>query len=370
MQSRQQRLLTAHFPDVAAALAGLATKKTVVLDGELVIWNAGRFDFAALQDRLRSGPRRAHTLTAAMPAAFVVFDLLAHGRTDLRDLPYQRRHEALQALLGQGLPDGLVLTPCTFDAAVARSWLHNHGAAGIEGVVAKRLDRPYRPGVRGWQKLRGRLTAEAIVGGVIGTLDAPRVLLLGRPDHDGHLHLVGRTTELTATARNAVAARLRPHTGSGHPWPNPLPSSRWGRPGPPTAYTPVRPVLVVELTVDTAVERHRWRTRPLRPRPCGPAQRRPHPAAPYPDLGPSTAARPGRVAPGGNRPAHQGEGVSVVPRNDLDISTTARIATAASLAAAPTTPRATCGAVAVLGPAASWWRRGAPGAAQPASRPC
>ena len=194
-----------------------------------------------------------------MPAAFVVFDLLAHGRTDLRDLPYRHRRDALEALLGRGLPDGLVLTPSTLDAAVARSWLSGHGAAGIEGVVAKRLDQPYRPGVRGWQKLRSRLTAEAVVGGVIGPIDAPRVLLLGRLDRDGHLHLVGRTTELTPAGRDAVAALLRPHTGSGHPWPNPLPSTRWGRPGAPTAYTPVRPEVVVELTVDTAVEHHRWR---------------------------------------------------------------------------------------------------------------
>src|SRR3954449_6774707 len=51
LQSRQQRMLTAHFPDVAAAVDRLA--KRAVLDGELVIWQAGRFDFAALQDRLR-----------------------------------------------------------------------------------------------------------------------------------------------------------------------------------------------------------------------------------------------------------------------------------------------------------------------------
>jgi hypothetical protein len=98
---------------------------------------------------------------------------------------------------------------------------------------------------------------------VIGPLDAPRVLLLGRHDPNGRLHLVGRTTELTPTGRNAVAALLRRrHGGAAHPWPNPLPSTRWGRPGPPTAYTPVvsaYPEVVVELTVDTAVEHHRWR---------------------------------------------------------------------------------------------------------------
>jgi ATP-dependent DNA ligase len=54
------------------------------LNGELVVWRSGRFDFAALQDRLRSGPARVRDLAAAAPAAYVVFDLLAHHGTDLR----------------------------------------------------------------------------------------------------------------------------------------------------------------------------------------------------------------------------------------------------------------------------------------------
>jgi ATP-dependent DNA ligase len=156
LQSRQLRNLTAGFPDVAAAVAKLGD---VVLDGELVVWRAGRFDFAALQDRLRSGAARVHGLTAAAPAAFVVFDLLARNGKDLTARPYWKRRRKLEKVLGHGLPDGLVLTPTTTDPAVARTWMLGHHHAGLEGVVAKRLDQPYRPGVRGWQKLRTRITA-------------------------------------------------------------------------------------------------------------------------------------------------------------------------------------------------------------------
>jgi hypothetical protein len=109
------------------------------------------------------------------------------------------------------------------------------------------------------QKLRTRLTAEAVVGGVIGPLDTPKVLLLGRYDQQGQLQLAGRTTELSPTASAAVASVLQPYMGAGHPWPGVLPSTRWGRPGPPTAYTQVQPSVVVELIVDTAVEQYRWR---------------------------------------------------------------------------------------------------------------
>ncbi len=75
LQARQQRLSTHAYPEVAAALTEF-TEQGVVLDGELVVRRSGRLDFAALQDRLRSGPARVAELAAA-PSAHVVFDLLA-----------------------------------------------------------------------------------------------------------------------------------------------------------------------------------------------------------------------------------------------------------------------------------------------------
>src|SRR5215203_1906516 len=78
-----------------------------------------------------------------------------------------------------------------------------HTGTGLEGVVAKRLDQPYRPGRRGWQKLRTRITAEAVVGGITGPLEAPQELILGRPDDTGRLRIVGRTTPLRSPTRTA-----------------------------------------------------------------------------------------------------------------------------------------------------------------------
>jgi hypothetical protein len=114
--------------------------------------------------------------------------------------------------------------------------------------------------VRGWLKLRARLTAEALVGGVIGEVAAPQVLLLGRPDHTGQLHVAGRTTTLSPAAQATMGAVLRPHTGSGHPWSATLPRSRWGRgSAEPLTYTRVHPEVAVELVVDPAVDGPRWR---------------------------------------------------------------------------------------------------------------
>jgi ATP-dependent DNA ligase len=259
LQSRQQRTLTHAFPDVAANLIHFA-RDEVVLDGEVVIWRAGRLDFAALQDRLRSGPNRVRDLVTTAPAAYVVFDLLAQHGNDLRDRPYATRRRKLDKLLARGVPPGLVLTPTTTDPAVAQTWLSGYTTSGIEGVVAKRADQPYQPGVGGWQKLRARITSEAVIGGVIGRVDAPQVLILGRYDDHGQLQVAGRTTDLSPTAQAAAGAVLRQHAGPGHPWPATLPRSHWGRrPAQPLAYTRVHPDVVAELSVDPAADGPRWR---------------------------------------------------------------------------------------------------------------
>jgi ATP-dependent DNA ligase len=148
-------------------------------------------------------------------------------------------------------------------------WLTDHTAAGIEGVVVKALDGPYRPGARNWRKVRTRTTAEAIVGGVLGPLNAPDCLVVGRPDDHGRLRIAGCTGLLSAKAKREVATTLQPPRGN-HPWPDAIPSSRFGQhPNQPIPYTRVAPNVVVELDVDAAYEHGRWRhpTRYRRVRP-------------------------------------------------------------------------------------------------------
>jgi ATP-dependent DNA ligase len=148
-----------------------------------------------------------------------------------------------------------VLTPATTDVAVARSWMLGHAQTGLEGVVAKRIDQTYRPGVRAWHKLRTRVTAEAVVGGVIGRNDAPRELILGRFGPHGRLRIAGRTTRLSPTASAQLAALLRP--ASAHPWPETLPPHPYG--GGRTIDTRLRPEAVVEVSADLALDGLRWR---------------------------------------------------------------------------------------------------------------
>ena len=163
-----------------------------------------------------------------------------------------------------GLPDGLVLTPATTDPAVARTLdarPHRHRSGG-RGRQAARPALPARA-CAGWQKLRTRITAEAVIGGVTGPVDAPQELILGRPDDTGRLRIVGRTTAAALTHRRA--ARLAP---------------RGARPR--LARTPARAPL--GRTPD------RLHPRPPRPRRRG--VRRPRPRRP--PLAPSRAVRPRR----------------------------------------------------------------------------
>jgi ATP-dependent DNA ligase len=117
-----------------------------------------RLDFLGLQRRLTS--RRVED---GVPATLVAFDVLAEDGVDLRALPYQQRRERLEQLIGRS-GTGLALMPATSDLAGATAWM-THSIAGIEGVVDKRVDHAYRPGIRYWSKIRAKNSAEAVVEG-------------------------------------------------------------------------------------------------------------------------------------------------------------------------------------------------------------
>lgn len=165
---------TRRFPELAAALAGLAGlidplgDEPAILDGEIVILDpSGRPAFQRLQRRaLRTRAADAAFAASDSPATFFAFDLLALGGYDLRPLPLRRRKDLLKRLLslpgaGEGAIRYLEDLPERGDelyAAVA--------GLGLEGIVAKREDSAYRGGYSpDWQKVRVDRVAElAIVG--------------------------------------------------------------------------------------------------------------------------------------------------------------------------------------------------------------
>ncbi|MFD6297227.1 ATP-dependent DNA ligase [Streptomyces sp. NPDC060235] len=204
--------------------------------------------------------------SANLPAS--AFDLLRLNGNDTTSWPYRRRRTALESVFSaRRLTAPWTLCPSTTNQDVVTEWL-TWGAVGMEGVVFKRLNEPYRPGTKAWLKYKPRETTEAVVGAVTGTLAAPRTLLLARYDTSGSLQYVGRTTTLTAAASTRVASLLTAATGE-HPWAGWTFSAGWGS-RETLDVTLVQPDVVGEVGVDVARDSAgRWRhpVRWHRPRP-------------------------------------------------------------------------------------------------------
>ncbi|MEE1757217.1 ATP-dependent DNA ligase [Streptomyces sp. SP18CS02] len=181
LQARSGRIVTSAFPDLAAAARALPDG--TVLDGEVVVWTGGRTDFAAVQTRAAATPGRAPGLARRLPASYAAFDVLAADGTDLRPVRYAARRERLVGLLGE-LGPPLQAVPMTTDPETAATWYETLPATGVEGLVVKRLDQPYRAGSRAWRKLRHTDTRDAVVVGFTGARTRPTALVLVLPDDD------------------------------------------------------------------------------------------------------------------------------------------------------------------------------------------
>lgn len=143
--SRHGTELTASFPDVMEAAAGLGD---VVLDGELVCLTDGRPDFHRLSDRRgRCTAKAAARRTATDPAVLVVWDVLQVEEQDLRTSPWTKRRRILDTLgLTADPRAGGIAATTVFDDVLAL--LQATFDLGLEGVVCKQPSAPYRSGVR------------------------------------------------------------------------------------------------------------------------------------------------------------------------------------------------------------------------------
>ncbi len=227
---------TARVPALAEAVARLPAR-TAMLDGELVALDAhGRSSFAALQDALSGGLTRK--------LSFYAFDLLHEDGTDLRPLPLQARKAALATLLGDVDRGPIRLSEhLTSETARVRSEACRHG---LEGIICKRLDAPYRAG-RGqdWVKLKCENRDEFVIIGFTppkGSRAGLGALQVGRHDADGRLRFAGGVgTGFTAARLRELRERLDALPGHGRP------SEVGGVAAAPRDTVWVRPELVVEL---------------------------------------------------------------------------------------------------------------------------
>jgi len=271
IQSRDLKPLNRYFPELEAPLRASLPERCV-LDGEVVIAGDAGLAFEALLLRIHPAESRVRMLAEQSPASFVAWDLLALGDEDLRSTPQGDRRERLESALAKAGPP-IHLTPATRDRSLAADWFDRFEGAGLDGVVAKRLDGTYQPGKRAMIKVKHQRTADCVVAGFRWHKNGPAThvgsLLLGLFDDGGKLHHVGVTSSFSWDRRAALAKELEPlRTNSidGHPWGEwaewaaqgaadasgqrlPGATSRWNR-GKDLSWEPLRVERVCEVAYD------------------------------------------------------------------------------------------------------------------------
>jgi ATP-dependent DNA ligase len=269
LQSRDEKPMNRYFPELVASLAAGLPERCVV-DGEIVIVTAGGLDFEALLLRIHPAASRVKLLAAQAPASFVAWDLLALDNEDLREAPLATRRDRLEQVLAGAAPP-VHLSPATRDRSVADDWFRRFEGAGLDGVMAKRLDEPYRAGERTMIKVKHARTADCVVAGFRWHKKGPGAmvgsLLLGLYDARGTLHHVGVTAAFSNAVRKQLVddlAPLRENALDGHPWRDwaeaeeeatatgqrlPGATSRWNR-GKDLSWEPLRPERVCEVAYD------------------------------------------------------------------------------------------------------------------------
>ena len=257
LMSRTERDITVAYPELAR-LGAATIHKQLLLDGEIVVFGEGGWpEFEALQPRMHvSSASQAALLAGQTPVTYLVFDLLQLDGRSLLDLEYTQRRALLEDL---ALAGPYWQTPPWFpggDFGAVRSVSLEHG---MEGVVAKRLDSRYVPGVRtgSWRKIKNVRTQEAVVAGYkpgkgnrTGQVGS---LLIGVNDASGLIYAGHVGTGFTDETLRLLGDQLRPLRRPDSPFDGPVPPEH-ARPA-----VWVEPRLVIQVSFDRWTKAGRMR---------------------------------------------------------------------------------------------------------------
>jgi bifunctional non-homologous end joining protein LigD len=203
--------ITVSYPELDELLT--AVEGDVVLDGEIVALDKrGRPDFSLLQGRMHVRKKAdVEKAASGIPAKFMVFDILEANGESLLRTEYLERRAVLERTVDAG---DTIQVPPAFDGDLAAA-MDSSAKLGLEGVMAKKRDGRYSPGVRSrtWLKLKHHRAQEVVIVGWRpghGTR-ARRVgsLLMGVPEGDG-IRYVGRVgTGFDERALDEMLPRLK-----------------------------------------------------------------------------------------------------------------------------------------------------------------
>jgi bifunctional non-homologous end joining protein LigD len=236
VRNRNGSDVTAAYPEIAAALAQAAGRRTLILDGEVTAFEGEQPSFALLQRRLHHA-RPAGALVTSIPVTYVAFDLLRQAGRDLLGNPYEQRRALLDAL---ALDRMSLIVPPAFPGQASEVTKASR-QLGLEGVILKRLRSHYHPGRRtdAWLKVKHVTTASVLIGGWLPgngwRAHLAGSILAGDPTLNG-LEFLGQVgSGFTEAELAALTGRLRELEQPCSPFAEPVPqavarSAHWTRP--------------------------------------------------------------------------------------------------------------------------------------------
>lgn len=190
LQGRRLTDRSDRYPEILRGLRRLPGE--AILDGEIIVLHEERPSFQRVLAREQtSDPHRARALAKTHPAIFVAFDLLYWNGEPLIDKPLIERKGALTSLLAEP-PSPIVEN--TFIRSEGVSYYEQAATNSLEGIVAKRVDSPYRIGERSedWQKIKIRQSIDCLLVGTLREAGVERVRSLVLAVHDrGRLRWMG-----------------------------------------------------------------------------------------------------------------------------------------------------------------------------------
>lgn len=250
LHNRRLLDITYRYPELEEALR--AGSQGCIFDGEVAVFDdEGKPSFHSLAERDHQSDKiRIDYLSRALPASYVVFDILYARGTSLMDLPLSER----KRILAEELEESEAVSIVDFFPESGRDYFSAALKMGIEGIMAKRLASTYEPGRRSrdWVKIKKSLKLDLVVGGFIpgkgGRAPYFGGLLLGAYDQ-GLLQYVGRVgSGFTEAELAEISDALIPRKSSpfiSAPAPS-LPDVRW-----------TEPIMVVQVgALEVTEDRH------------------------------------------------------------------------------------------------------------------
>lgn len=251
--SRRLRERTVHFPEFDG-LSAVFGGRRAVLDGEIIVLRDGKPSFAGILERDLAGGLPAARKMRSAPATFMIFDLLEAGDQEFYSHPLEERLQLLRRLVPPAESWQVVQD---FPGATGPDLFGAVVAAGLEGVVAKRLGSGYTPGARTphWLKLKRKQRMLATICGFTTGAGRPGGLLLGAY-HRGRLLYIGRvgsgiTGEQMALLKQHLSPSRRPFDYQ------PVLRDRFSGPPGTVVWTEPRLTVQVEFTEWTADQKLR-----------------------------------------------------------------------------------------------------------------